>query len=139
MNQWRKVSSRYYLIALVIFLLMITLVIRLFVLSVIQGKNWNEKANHLSSKEIYTAPTRGNIYDRNGKVLATNKQIFTATFTASGMSTKEINASALQLINILESNGDKYENKFPIKISKNGHYYFVYDAEKNKWLEENQI
>lgn len=139
MNQWRKVSSRYYLIALVIFLLMITLVIRLFVLSVIQGKNWNEKANHLSSKEIYTAPTRGNIYDRNGKVLATNKQIFTATFTASGMSTKEINASAIQLINILESNGDKYENKFPIKISKNGHYYFVYDAEKNKWLEENQI
>ena len=127
MNQWRKVSSRYYLIALVIFLLMITLVIRLFVLSVIQGKNWNEKANHLSSKEIYTAPTRGNIYDRNGKVLATNKQIFTATFTASGMSTKEINASAIQLINILESNGDKYENKFPIKISKNGNYYFFYD------------
>ena len=139
MNQWRKISSRYYLIALVIFLLMITLVIRLFVLSVIQGKNWDAKANHLNSKEIYTSPTRGNIYDRNGKILATNKQIFTATFTASDMSTKEINESAIQLIKILESNGDKYENKFPIKISKNGNYYFVYDAEKNKWLDENQI
>lgn len=139
MNQWRKISSRYYLIVLVIFLLMITLVIRLFVLSVIQGKNWNEKANHLNSKEIYTAPTRGNIYDRNGKILATNKQIFTATFTASGMNTKQINKSAMQLINVLESNGDKYDNKFPIKISKNGNYYFVYDAEKNKWLDENQI
>lgn len=139
MNQWRKISSRYYLIALVIFLLMITLVIRLFVLSVIQGKNWDEKANHLNSKEIYTSPTRGNIYDRNGKILATNKQIFTATFTASDMSTKEINESAIKLIEILEANGDKYDNKFPIKISKNGNYYFVYDYEKNKWLDDNQI
>ena len=139
MNQWRKISSRYYLIALVILLLMITLVIRLFVLSVIQGKNWNERANNLNSKEIYTAPVRGNIYDRNGKILATNKQIFTATFTASGMNVKEINKSAIQLIKILESNGDKYENKFPIKISKNGNYYFVYDYEKNKWLDDNQI
>ena len=69
---------------------MITLVIRLFVLSVIQGKNWNERANNLNSKEIYTAPVRGNIYDRNGKILATNKQIFTATLTASGMNVKDV-------------------------------------------------
>ena len=139
MNQWNKISSRYYLIALVIFILMIILVVRLFVLSVIQGKNWDEKASHLNSKEIYTAPTRGNIYDRNGKVLATNKQIFTATFTASGMNTDEINNSTMELIKILESNGDKYENKFPIKISKKGNYYYTFDAEKNKWLESNQI
>lgn len=139
MNQWSKISSRYYLIALVIFLMMITLVVRLFVLSVVQGKNWDQKANYLNSKEIYTAPARGNIYDRNGKVLATNKQIFTATFSSSGMNTKEINNSTMELIKVLESNGDKYENKFPIKISKNGKYYYTFDAEKNKWLDSNQI
>lgn len=139
MKQWSKISSRYYLITLLIFLMMITLVVRLFVLSVIQGKNWDEKANHLNSKEIYTAPARGSIYDRNGKVLATNKQIFTATFSASGMNTKEINNSTKELIKILESNGDKYENKFPIRISKNGNYYYTFDAKKNKWLDSNQI
>ena len=139
MNQWSKISSRYYLIALVIFLMMITLVVRLFVLSVVQGKNWDQKANYLNSKEIYSAPARGNIYDRNGKVLATNKQIFTATFSASGMNTKEINNSTMELIKVLESNGDKYENKFPIRISKNGKYYYTFDAEKNKWLDSNQI
>ena len=55
------------------------------------------------------------------------------------MNVKEINKSAIQLIKILESNGDKYENKFPIKISKNGNYYFVYDYEKNKWLDDNPV
>ena len=139
MKQWSKISSRYYLITLLILLMMITLVVRLFVLSVIQGKNWDEKAKYLNSKEIYTAPARGNIYDRNGKVLATNKQIFTATFSASGMNTKEINNSTMELIKILEANGDRYENKFPIKISRNGNYYYTFDAEKNKWLDSNQI
>lgn len=139
MSRWNRGSSRYYPITIVILILMTVLVMRLFVLSVIQSKNWNEKAVHQNSKEIYIPPTRGNIYDRNGKVLATNKQIFTATFTASGLKTKEINESIEGLIEVLEKNGDKYENKFPIKISKKGNYYYTFDYEKNKWLDENQI
>ncbi|MGE9895660.1 penicillin-binding transpeptidase domain-containing protein [Anaerovoracaceae bacterium SGI.195] len=139
MSRWNKGSSRYYPITIVILLLMAILVVRLFVVSVVQSKNWNEKAVHQNSKEIYTPPTRGNIYDRNGKILATNKQIFTVTFTASGLGTNDINKSIEDLINVLETNGDKYENKFPIKISKKGNYYYTFDYEKNKWLDENQI
>lgn len=139
MRSWSKIESRYYPIALFILILMAILVVRLFVVSVVQGKDWRKEATQQNSKEIYTSAPRGNIYDRNGKVLATNKQIFTATFTASGMDSKEINESIETLINVLESNGDKYENKFPIKISKKGNYYYTFDYEKNKWLDKNEI
>lgn len=132
-----KESSRYYPIVIVILILMIILVIRLFVLAVIQHKEWDKKAVEQNSKEIYTSAPRGNIYDRNGEVLATNKQVFTATFNSSSLSTEEINGSSLKLLNLLIENGDKHYDKFPIKIDAKGNFYFTYDDEKSKWLEKN--
>ena len=69
---------------------MLALVVRLFVITIIEHKNWNEAATKQSTKTIYTSAPRGNIYDRNGNLLAGNKQIFTAVFNASGLDSAEI-------------------------------------------------
>lgn len=107
-------------------------------LSVVQSEDWNDAANALSIRGIYTQSPRGNIYDRNGKLLAGNEQIFSVRMSAGNMDNKEINKTASDLLAILEKNDDTYNNNFPIKM-ENGDFYYTYDSEIKDWLDENNI
>lgn len=127
-------NSRYYQVIALITLLMLALVVRLFVLTVLQNEKWSDAAANQNTKEVITSAPRGEIYDRYGRVLATNKQIFTVTFNVSGLQTEDINKSAYSLVKLLEKNGDEYVDNFPIKIRKNGSFYYTYDYNKTKWL-----
>lgn len=127
-------DSRYRQIVGTIIVLMIILGVRLFVITVLQHDEWTVEASDQNTKTIYTTAPRGNIYDRNGQPLALNKQTFTATFNASSLSTEEINASALTLMNTLIKNNDKYTDNFPIKIGTTGKFYYTYDVKKRNWL-----
>lgn len=135
MNKNLKLSKqRYQQIVGVIALLMVILGIRLFVVTIIQHDRWTEEAVDQNTKSILTYAPRGNIYDRNGQVLAENKQTFAVNFNASSLSTEEINQSALTLINTLIENGDKYTDNFPIKITSEGEFYYTYKEQIRKWL-----
>ena len=133
----RKINLRYKYIISLILLLMLALAVRLFVITIIEHKTWNEAATKQSTKTIYTSAPRGNIYDRNGNLLAGNKQIFTAVFNASGLDSAEINKSALRLLNKLEENGDEYTDDFPILMSEDGKFSYKFDADLSMWLEQN--
>ena len=109
-------------------LLAVVLIARLFVLSVVQSEEWDDAANALSIRGIYTQSPRGNIYDRNGKLLAGNEQIFSVRMSAGNMDNGEINQVATDLLSIFDKNGDEYNNNFPIKIS-DGKFYYTYDEE----------
>ena len=139
-NRGKEVfSNRYYIIVGVIAILMIILVSRIFVLTVLQNSKWSNEANQQSVKSIYTSAPRGNIYDCNGKVIATNKQIFTVVYNSSGLKTDQINDSTLELINTLKQNGDKYTDNFPIKINSNGDFYYTYDKQIQSWLSKMEL
>ncbi len=127
-------NSRYYQIIILIGILMLALCIRLFVLTVLQEDKWAEAAANQNTKEVVTSAPRGEILDRYGRVLASNKQIFTVTFNVSGLTTEDINRSAYTLIQLLEKNGDEYVDNFPIIIKKNGKFVYTYDENKAKWL-----
>ena len=129
-------NSRYQQIVGIIFVLMAVLAIRLFVVTVLQHDRWTAEASDQNTKTIQTSAPRGNIYDRNGNALALNKQVFTVNFNASALTTEEINASSLKLINILIKNGDKYTDNFPIKITDSGNCYYTYKQEIKKWLKK---
>lgn len=117
---------------------MAILTIRLFVLTVFQHDKWSEQAANLSTKTITTSAPRGNIYDRNGKVLATNEQVFNVRMYSSDMDNAELNDVAYKLIKLLKKNNDGYEDTFPIKY-KDGEYYFTYDREIEKWLKSKHM
>lgn len=119
-------------------LLAVILVGRLFVLTVVQSDKWTSAANSLSIRGIYTTSPRGNIYDRNGKLLAGSKQIFSVKMSMGNMDNDEINEVATNLIKLLEKNDDEYNNNFPIK-KKNGKYYYTYDDEIKEWLKSNNL
>ena len=133
----RKINLRYKYIISLIILLMLALIARLFVITIIEHRTWKDAATKQSTKTIYTSAPRGNIYDRNGNLLAGNKQIFTAVFNASGLDSDEINKSALKLLNKLEENGDEYTDDFPVLISDGGKFSYKFDSDLNIWLEKN--
>lgn len=118
----------------------IILVGRLFVLTVIQNDKWDGYSNNFSLRGIYNPSPRGNIYDRNGNLLAGNKQIFTVKMSAGDSTNEELNNTSYKLINILEKDKEDYTDDFPIKISVDGKsYYYTYDVEIKNWLKENDF
>lgn len=131
-------NSRFYQLIVLLIVLMLILCIRLFVLTILQEDQWAEAASNQSTKEITTSAPRGEILDRYGRVLATNKQLFTVTFNASGLSTEDINRSAYNLVKLLEKNGDEENmvDNFPIVITKKGNFKYTFEDEKKQWLKE---
>lgn len=134
----RLLNSRYTQIVILTIVLMLILGIRLFVLTILQQDEWEAAAETQSTKEITTSAPRGNILDRYGRVFATNKQIFTVTFNASGLKTEEINESAYALVKLLEKNDDddNMVDNFPIKITRKGNFKYTFDDEKKEWLKD---
>lgn len=131
------VERRYRNIVAVIVVLMIILALRLFVLTVVQKSQWNAAASYQNTKTLYSSSPRGNIYDRNGNLLAGNRQVFSVVFNASNLTTEDINNSSLTLINKLIENEDEYIDDFPIKFDEWGQMYYTYDEQLEEWLAEN--
>lgn len=130
----RKIFEfRYYQLVIVGMVLMAVLAIRLFVLTVVEHDEWSVYADNLSQKKIYTSAPRGEILDRYGRVLAGNVQTFLVHFDSTGMESEDINKTALDVINILEQNGDSYIDEFPIVI-ENGNFVYTYQQDIDKWL-----
>ena len=119
--------------------LVIILIVRLFVLTVVQEEQWSSRAENLTSKSIYTIAPRGQIFDRNGQLLAGNKPSFNVRFSPDGLKSEEINAQSLELMKLFEKNGDSYVDNFPILISANGSFYYTYQQTIEEWLESENM
>lgn len=130
----RQANSRYQQMVVFLIVIMVILSVRLFMVTILQHDEWTAEASDQNTKTITTSAPRGNIYDRNGEPLAVNKQVFAVRFNVSALTTEEINNSALELINTLIKNGDKYTDNFPIKIDSSGEFYYTYKAQIKKWL-----
>lgn len=77
---------------------------------------------------MVTAPgTRGNIYDRNGKLLAYNELAYSVTIQDLGDYPRpaDRNAMIYRLVTILERRGEKVEGKLEIAINEQGEMYFT--------------
>lgn len=129
----QKAASRYIHLVVVIALLMGTLVIRLFILTVSQNETWSQAAEELSTKTIYETAPRGRILDRNGKVLAGNTYTVSVRLSKGNRSDEELNDIILKLAHVLEKNGDTLCGSFPLKASGAG-CSFQEDADKESFL-----
>lgn len=130
----RLLKSRNMQITLLLFVLMLMLIIRLFVLTVIENNKWGEAASGVSVKNIYTPAPRGEIFDKYGKLLAGNQQIFALQINPTYFEDDaEINEVSMEIVRILTKNGDKYYDNLPI-IIENGKFYYTYQREIEEWL-----
>lgn len=130
-------NSRFLQILSLAIILVLILGIRLFVITVIEHDSWEKVAEGQNTKYITTSAPRGEILDRYGRVIATNKQVFNLSFNVSGLSTEEINESSYNIVKILEANKEEYVDNFPIVI-EDGNYTYSFDTEKAEWLKDNK-
>ena len=121
--------SKLLILALVILFLGSILIYRIFNLQIVNGAEALEDFTLKIQKERSISSTRGNIYDRNGKVLAHNKLAYNVTIEdvyESGSGKNEaINETLLKMIRIIEKSGDEIDSNFSIIIDENGDYAYT--------------
>lgn len=118
-------------VLLIVFLLMSSfLLVRLFQLQIVQGEEYSENFTIMTTRERRLKSTRGNIYDRNGNLIAYNELSNSVTFEDSGRysSTRErnlsLNSEIYRLINLIESCGDTITSDFHIIVDDSGNFAF---------------
>lgn len=119
----------------VVIVIGIVFIITLFNLQIVNGEKYREQSEkRMLRTQTITAP-RGEIYDRNGVILATNKLSYDVTLYKVRVSTKEQNDGILRLIEILNENSDKIYSTFPVNETLNG-FNFESEEEAKKWKKE---
>lgn len=120
--------SRLIVLILIFCALFSILVGRLFYLQIVKGDFYLNNYE-LQIRKTRTIPgTRGNIYDRNGNLLAYNDLAYAVTFedNITGENrNKKINRIMEQIIEIVESHDDSVIKSFGIVLDSAGHYQFT--------------
>ncbi len=123
-------TSRMFVLAVVMVLLMSLLLGRAFSLQIISGADYQESFTVYIERDLTTDATRGNIYDCNGVLLAGNELSYTVEIadTGSYSSTKvknqQLNAVIAELVEEIRQNGESITNDFQIDLNDDGTYSY---------------
>lgn len=133
-----KKNVRYNILYILVYIVGIILIFQLFNLQIVHGEEYLQKANSRLTRETKIRAARGNILDCNGNVLAGNEIKYSLKIYKSKIDEQNLNTTILNAIFVLEKNGDKYNDDFPININP---VSFKYENQEriNKWLEENDL
>ena len=109
------------------------LVQRLFYLQIVRGEDYAEDYELQIQKSKEIEGTRGNIYDRNGNLLAYNELAYSVTFEYSGdYKNKELNQIVSTVIQMVEKNGDSVINDFGIVLDNNDNYTYIAESDTER-------
>ncbi len=127
----KLLASRLFILGVFFMGLFGILVVRLFKLQIISGETFQEDYMALTEKTVKLASTRGNIYDRNGNVLAYNELSYNVTIQDNGDYTRsnDRNRMLLKLVQILYRHGEEVEGEFSIGIDSSGEMVFTTTSE----------
>lgn len=132
-------KSRLVVATVVMILLFSILLWRIFSLQIVNGKEYQDNYTFKIVKERTLNSTRGNIYDRNGNLLAYNELAYSITIEDNGTysSTKAknaaINAEIAQVVTALEENGDSIVNDFKILLDDQCNYSYNIEESGATW------
>jgi penicillin-binding protein 2 len=113
----------------------IALIYRLSYLTIENGAYYYDKSINNRIKKIETFARRGDVYDRNGVLIATSDIGFVLKINSGAIPTDDLNTIAINLYNFLEEQ-DEAHIDFPIQIV-DGQFVYSYDENIKKWLSTN--
>ena len=134
----RFVSSRLFFLGLVFSLFFIVIGIRLFDLQIVNGQQYLADYQERTLAKVTTDGTRGNIYDRDGKLLAYNELQYNITISDNGSydTTNEginsRNYMLMRLAEIIEKYGYSIEGQYKIKLDADREPYFATSSEDDR-------
>jgi penicillin-binding protein 2 len=134
---FKNMKKREIFVLVLFSIVSIVYVLRLYNITVIHGAEYTEQSLNNRITRIETFATRGEIRDRNNRLIAGNETSFNIKFLNKNMINLDVNALAIKIITILEENGEKHL-EFPIRITDDG-YEYISTIEKYNWLERNNF
>lgn len=106
--------------------------VNLYKIQVRDNEYYIKQNNTVSKYIVPIEPARGEIVDRNGNSLVTNRQgnsiILNAVYFPNAKDNEQRNKIIYNLIKLFEAKGEEYAQNLPLKFDKNGHIRF--DGEK---------
>ena len=134
-------GSRLFVLAAVISLFFLLVLIRVFSLQIVNGKEYQKNFTLLIQKTLSIDAARGNIYDCNGNLLAYNELAYSVVISDNGsynntsVKNEELNAELAEIISVIRKNGENIYNDFAIKLNDDGKYeYSVSGTSLNRFL-----
>ncbi|MGV8154760.1 MAG: penicillin-binding transpeptidase domain-containing protein [Alkaliphilus sp.] len=135
----KKLKNRYNVIIITFLMLFVIVILRVASLMIVEGEEYRELSENRIFKNIPLTAPRGEIRDRYGRLLAGNRPSFTVQIMKNEVVDERINEVALDIVEILEKNGDRFVDEFPIIFCENQGFEFIYDIEISEWKYRHDI
>ena len=126
---WNIIKSRTFILSAVFVVFFGILLQRVFYLQIVKGADYLESFSLRTEREVSLASTRGNIYDRDGEVLAYSELSYSVTILDNGSypnnrtKNAQLNETIYKLIKLIEKNGDSVVSDLGI-VYQNGKYEY---------------
>ncbi|SHH94330.1 penicillin-binding transpeptidase domain-containing protein [Clostridium grantii] len=112
-----KKNYRYFSFGIVVVIIFVVIISRLVFLQLVRGDEYREQAINRINREIQQDAPRGSILDRNGIVLAEDKQGYSITFTETEESKENIFETMELLFGVLNEHNIKIEDSLALKVN----------------------
>lgn len=131
-------KARYNILTILVYIIGIVLLAQLFNLQIVNGEEYRQTSNTKLTRESILEADRGNIKDSSGVKLATVDTQSSVELYKTKIDNETLNNTILNLINILNANGDTYVDNFLVDINP---YRFKLESEdsQKKWKKANNI
>ena len=138
-NFMNMVTSRVFVLILVIGCIAGVMINRIFDLQIVHGEEYLDSFEMKIRKERTIKGSRGCIYDRNGNLLAYNELAYSVTiedvYESGRFKNLNLNTTIYKLIKMIEKNGDSIVSDFKIILDKNNRYVFTVEGTQlNRFL-----
>lgn len=114
-------KMRFLILKIISVLMCAAVIFKLFDLQLVKGNSYREIADSRLSASIVIKAPRGEIFDRYGTPLVTNKVGYRIIIQRGNMNDTELNSSFERVTDLLKSSGCEYYDTFPIE---NGNFDF---------------
>ena len=143
----KRFNRRLIALGAMMFLCALVFVVTMFDAQILNGDDYLAKSVRTNAKPEMIKGTRGVITDRNGKVLVSNRAVYTLNFDSSLVSADELNAALLRVIELMTAQGVEIKDTLP--LSRNSPY--AYDTANGsaktlvkylvslKWINESNV
>ena len=128
----KLITSRVFFMMIILSVMYAILIHQVFDLQIVHGEEYMDSFETKIRKEKIIDGVRGNIYDKNGNILAYNELAHSVTiedvYESGTLKNKNLNDTIYQTIKIIEANGDRLFSDFKIILNKNNEYEFTVEG-----------
>ena len=110
----KRFTRRLIALGAAMFLCALVFVITLFDAQIVNGDDYLDKSIRTNAKTETVKASRGILTDRNGKVLVSNRAVYTLNFDSSLVSSDELNDALLRVIGLMNAQGVEIKDALPL-------------------------